>query len=75
VDCVEDEMGSPATAALSSPDRRSVRRMLTFFAIIAIAGVLMLAISVAIGLVLLVVAEVFFAIAYRRFSRRTPPAR
>jgi uncharacterized membrane protein len=35
----------------------------------------MLAISVAIGLVLLVVAEVFFAVAYRRFSKRPPPAR
>ena len=48
--------------------------MLTFFAVLAIAGVLMLAISVAIGLALLVVAEVFFAVAYRRFSRRPPPA-
>jgi len=71
---VKHEMGSPATAAPSSPDRRSVRRMLTFFAVLAIAGVLMLAISVAIGLVLLVVAEIFFAVAYRRFSRRPPPA-
>ncbi len=47
--------------------------MLTFFAVLAIAGVLMLAISVVIGLMLLVVAEVFFAIAYRRFSRRAAP--
>ena len=47
--------------------------MLTFFAVLAIAGVLMLAISVAIGLALLVVAEVFFAVAYRRFSRRPSP--
>ena len=45
--------------------------MLTIFAALAIAGVLMLAISVAIGLILLVVAEFFFAIAYRRFSRRS----
>jgi 4-hydroxybenzoate polyprenyltransferase len=67
-------MSSPATSPRPSPDKRSVRRMLTFFAILAIAGVLMLAISVAIGLVLLVVAEVFFAVAYRRFSRRTPSA-
>lgn len=48
--------------------------MLTFFAVLAIAGVFMLAISVVIGLILLVVAEVFFAIAYRKFSRRPPPA-
>ena len=72
---MKDEMGSPATAAPSSPDRRSARRMLIFFAVLALAGVLMLAISVAIGLVLLVVAEVFFAVAYRRFSKRPPPAR
>jgi 4-hydroxybenzoate polyprenyltransferase len=67
-------MSSPATPVPPSPGRRSVRRMLTFFAVLAIAGVLMLAISVAIGLVLLVVAEVFFAVAYRRFSRRTASA-
>jgi len=72
--CLKDEMGSPAPPKPSAPDRRGVRRMLTFFAVIAIAGVLMLAISVVIGLALLVVAEVFFAVAYRRFSRRPPPA-
>lgn len=47
---------------------------MTFFAVIAIVGVLMLAVSVVIGLVLLVVAEIFFAIAYRRFSRRASQA-
>jgi hypothetical protein len=64
---------TPATPASPSPDKRSVRRMLTVFAVLAIAGVLMLRISVALGLVLLVVAEVFFAVAYRRFSKRPPP--
>ena len=44
--------------------------MLTLFAILAILGVFMLAFSVVLGFVLLVAAEVFFAIAYRRFSRR-----
>jgi hypothetical protein len=44
--------------------------MLTLFAVVAIIGVFTLAFSVALGLILLVVAEVFFAIAYRRFSRR-----
>jgi len=48
--------------------------MLTLFAVVAILGVLMLAFSVVLGLALLVVAEVFFAIAYRRFSRRPGPA-
>lgn len=48
--------------------------MLTFFAALAIVGVLALAFSVVLGLVLLVAAEVFFAIAYRRFSRSPKPA-
>lgn len=48
--------------------------MLTFFAVIAILGVLMLAISVVLGLILLIIAEIFFAVAYRRFSRRAPVA-
>ncbi len=43
--------------------------MLALFAVLAIAGVLTLAISVVLGLVLLIVAEVFFAMAYRRFSK------
>jgi hypothetical protein len=72
--CVKDEMGSQAPPGRSSPDRRGVRRMLTVFAAIAIVGVLMLAVSVAIGLALLVVAEIFFAVAYRRFSKRPPAA-
>ena len=45
--------------------------MLTLFAAVGIAGVLMLAISIPVGLALLVVAEVFFAIAYRRFAKNS----
>lgn len=48
--------------------------MLALFAVAAILGVLLLAFSVALGLIVLVVAEVFFAIAYRRFSKRPKPA-
>jgi membrane protein implicated in regulation of membrane protease activity len=47
-----------------------IRRMLIIFAALAIAGVLMLAISVVVGLALLVIAEIFFAVAYRRFARQ-----
>jgi hypothetical protein len=49
--------------------------MLALFAVVALVGVLMFAFSVALGLVILVVAEVFFAMAYRRFSKRPPPVR
>jgi len=72
---MKNEMGSPAPTAPSSPDRRSVRRMLTLFGVVAILGVLMLAFSVVLGLILLVFAEIFFAIAYRRFSRSSKAAR
>ena len=48
--------------------------MLALFAAVAILGVLTLAFSVVIGLALLVVAEIFFAVAYRRFSKRSVPA-
>ena len=63
-------MGSPSL----SPDRKGARKMLTLFAVVAVLGVLMLAFSVALGLILLVVAEVFFAMAYRRVSKRSRPA-
>jgi hypothetical protein len=69
---VKDEMSSPVPP---QPDRRGAKKMLTLFAAVAIVGVLMLAFSVVIGLVLLVIAEVFFAIAYRRFSRGSSGAR
>ncbi len=71
---MNDDMASAAPPAPSSPDRRGVRKMLTLFAVVAILGVVTLAFSVAIGLILLVVAEVFFAVAYRRFSRSSKAA-
>ena len=43
--------------------------MLTIFAVLAVAGVLMFAVSRVLGLLLLVVAEAFFVVAYRRFSK------
>jgi len=70
---VKDDMGSAPPPSGASPARKDVRRMLALFAIVAILGVLMLAFSVVLGLALLVVAEVFFAVAYRRFSRRPGP--
>ena len=72
---MKDEMGSPANAAPSTPERRNAVRMLTLFAVTGIVGVLMFKFSVVLGLILLAVAELFFAIAYRRFSKRPPPAR
>lgn len=39
------------------------------FAALAVVGVLTLALSRALGLIVLVVAEVFFVFAYRRFSK------
>lgn len=62
-------MGSGTPAPQRPFDRKGVRRMLTIFAVLAVAGVLTFAFSRVLGLVLLVVAEVFFAIAYRRFSK------
>jgi len=43
------------------------------FAALAVVGVLTLAFSRAIGLVVLVVAEIFFVVAYRRFSKTSKP--
>lgn len=61
------KMGSATPPSLV--DQKGVRRMLIIFAALAIIGVLTLAFSVALGLVVLVVAEVFFVVAYRRFSK------
>lgn len=47
--------------------------MLMIFALLAVAGVLSFVISPLLGLAILVVAEVFFAVAYRRFSRLSKP--
>jgi hypothetical protein len=62
-------MGSSPPSSQASLARKDVRRMLTIFAVLAVAGVLMFAVSRILGLLLLVVAEVFFVIAYRRFSK------
>jgi hypothetical protein len=47
--------------------------MLMIFAALAVVGVLTLAFSRVLGLVVLVVAEVFFVFAYRRFSKISRP--
>jgi hypothetical protein len=59
----------PAAAKNSSPDTKSVKKMLAIFGVLAIVGVLLLSQSVVLGLVFLGIAEVFFAVAYRRFSK------
>jgi heme O synthase-like polyprenyltransferase len=56
------------------PNQKGVKKNLAIFGVLAIAGVLMLAVSVVIGFVLIVIAEVFFVTAYRRFSKRAEPA-
>jgi hypothetical protein len=48
-----------------------MRNMLALFAVLGIVGVLLLAFSVILGLAVLVVAEAFFMMAYRNFSRRS----
>jgi len=58
------------TSSPSGLDRRGVRKFLLAFGLLGVVGVLMLAVSVAAGLIILVAAEVFFAMAYRRFSSK-----
>lgn len=53
----------------ASQDRKEVKRMLTIFAVLAAAGVLSFVVSAVLGLAILLVAEVFFALAYRRFTK------
>jgi hypothetical protein len=48
--------------------------MLILFAALGIVGVFTLAFSVALGLVVLLAAEAFFMIAWRRFARRSKTA-
>jgi uncharacterized membrane protein len=60
-------MGSPASSA--SPDRKVVRKRLMLFGVLGIIGVLLIAVSVVLGLVVLVAAEAVFLIAYRSFSK------
>jgi uncharacterized protein YybS (DUF2232 family) len=67
-------MASAAPPKAASSDQKDVKKMVALFAVSAILGVLLLAFSVALGLIVLVIAEVFFAIAYRRFSKRPKPA-
>jgi hypothetical protein len=62
-------MGPASPSSQSSLGRKDVRRMLAVFAVLAVAGVLLFAVSRILGLLVLVAAEVFFVIAYRRFSK------
>jgi amino acid transporter len=66
-------VSSSAPGPQAPADRRGVRRMLSIFAVLAILGIITLAASVILGLVVLLIAEVFFVIAYRRFSRLARP--
>jgi len=59
----------------SPPNRKDVRKMLILFAVFGVAGVFLLAVSVVLGIVVLVVAEAFFLMAYRAFAKRSPSAR
>ena len=56
--------------AQESAHRKDVKKPLILFAVLSFLGIIILLISVVAGLVILVVAEGFFAFAYRRFSRR-----
>jgi hypothetical protein len=66
-------MGSAAPPPPPSLGQKGVRRMLMIFAALAVIGVVALAFSVALGLIFLVVAEGFFVVAYRRFSKGSKP--
>ncbi len=68
-------MSSETPPAPLSSDRRGVKRMLLVFAILGVLGVFALAISVIVGLIVLVAAEAFFFVAYRRFVRSSRSAR
>ena len=58
-------------SSLSSQDRKGVRKRLIVFGVLGVVGVFLLAVSVVIGLVVLVAAEAFFLMAYRSFARRS----
>ncbi|MGH9920885.1 MAG: hypothetical protein ACRD6W_18710 [Nitrososphaerales archaeon] len=66
-------MGSAAPPPPPSLNQKGVRRMLIIFAALAVIGIVTLAFSRALGLVLLIVAEGFFVVAYRRFSKVSKP--
>jgi hypothetical protein len=64
-----------ATAARSPLlARKDVRKMLLLFAVLGVLGVLLLLVSILLGLAVLVAAEVFFFMAYRRFAGRSRSA-
>lgn len=48
-----------------------MRKMLVLFAVLGVTGVFLLAVSVVLGLVVLVAAEAFFLMAFRSFSKRS----
>ncbi|HUI00500.1 MAG TPA: hypothetical protein VLX56_02580 [Nitrososphaerales archaeon] len=58
----------------STQDKKSVRTMLLLFALFGVVGILTMHWSVPLGLVVLVAAEGFFFVAYRRFSRASRAA-
>jgi hypothetical protein len=68
-------MVTKASSPLSSHDRKGVRRMLILFGVLGVTGVFLLAVSVVIGLIVLVAAEAFFLMAYRTFARPSSSAR
>jgi len=55
-------------------DKMSVKTMLALFAAVAVVGVLVMLFSIILGIFLLGVAEVFFVLAYRRFSKTAKAA-
>lgn len=73
MDISDYQLGQGMSSAVTNPpgamERAGVKRMLLIFAALAILGVISLAINVALGLIVLVVAEAFFVMAYRRFSK------
>ena len=68
-------MVTEAPLPTTSQGRKGVRKMLILFAVLGAAGVFLLAFQVVLGIIVLVVAEAFFLMAYRTFARRSPPAR
>jgi hypothetical protein len=68
-------MVTPASSPPSSQDRKGVGKTLILFGVLGVTGVFLLAVSVVIGLIVLVAAEAFFVMAYRTFARRSSSAR
>lgn len=53
---------------------KEVRKRLFLFGGLGILGVLLLAVSIVLGIIVLVFAEVFFVLAYRRFAKKPASA-